>query len=119
MSLNFCKSQLPAASRPPKNILFTLFNGEAYDYIGSQRFVIDMVEDRFPHWATYVVVTIVEPVPFELLPLYAQWFLRHLARALPQCRDSRSLDLHTSRQPLQCLAYPMSADFIPHSWGLC
>lgn len=30
------------------NVLFMLFNGEAYDYIGSQRFVYDIEEGAFP-----------------------------------------------------------------------
>lgn len=30
------------------NVLFMLFNGEAYDYIGSQRFVYDLEEGAFP-----------------------------------------------------------------------
>lgn len=35
-----------AANQP--NVLFALFNGEAYDYIGSQRFVYDMRRGEFP-----------------------------------------------------------------------
>lgn len=31
-----------------KNIFFVLFNGESYDYIGSQRFVYDIMNDKFP-----------------------------------------------------------------------
>ncbi|XP_031633578.1 nicastrin [Contarinia nasturtii] len=30
------------------NVVFMLFNGEAYDYIGSQRFVYDLVNNAFP-----------------------------------------------------------------------
>lgn len=30
------------------NVLFMLFNGEAYDYIGSQRFVYDLINHEFP-----------------------------------------------------------------------
>lgn len=36
-----------------KNVLFMLFNGEAYDYIGSQRFVYDIQENDFPALSTY------------------------------------------------------------------
>lgn len=32
----------------PKNVLFMLFNGESYDYIGSQRFVYDAESNSFP-----------------------------------------------------------------------
>jgi nicastrin len=31
-----------------KNVLFVLFNGESYDYIGSQRFVYDLKNGNFP-----------------------------------------------------------------------
>lgn len=31
-----------------KNVLFVLFNGESYDYIGSQRLVFDMENESFP-----------------------------------------------------------------------
>lgn len=31
-----------------KNVLFVLFNGESYDYIGSQRLVYDIENDSFP-----------------------------------------------------------------------
>lgn len=34
------------------NILFMLFNGESYDYIGSQRFVYDMENGEFPSAST-------------------------------------------------------------------
>lgn len=30
------------------NVLFVLFNGESYDYIGSQRFVYDLSKGAFP-----------------------------------------------------------------------
>lgn len=32
-----------------KNIMFILFNGEAYDYIGSSRMVYDMLNGNFPN----------------------------------------------------------------------
>lgn len=34
------------------NILFALFNGESYDYIGSQRFVYDLQNKAFPDKAS-------------------------------------------------------------------
>lgn len=41
---------LPPGKRPPgsPNVLFALFNGETYDYIGSQRMVYDMEKGDFP-----------------------------------------------------------------------
>lgn len=30
------------------NIFFVIFNGESYDYIGSQRFVYDIINKKFP-----------------------------------------------------------------------
>jgi nicastrin len=47
--------KLPAEDMPQANILFVLFNGEAYDYIGSSRFAMDMHDGKFPHWAKYDV----------------------------------------------------------------
>ncbi|XP_054719856.1 nicastrin-like [Uloborus diversus] len=35
-------------SKPAKNILFIIFNGEAFDYIGSSRVVYDMKKNDFP-----------------------------------------------------------------------
>lgn len=42
---------LPPSKRPANspNVLFALFNGETYDYIGSQRFVYDMEKGDFPN----------------------------------------------------------------------
>lgn len=42
---------------PPKNILFAFFNGEAYDYIGSSRFAMDINEGKFPRWVKYVFIS--------------------------------------------------------------
>lgn len=35
------------------NVLFVIFNGEAYDYIGSQRLVYDITKGSFPTKSTY------------------------------------------------------------------
>ncbi|KAH8288623.1 hypothetical protein KR054_006753 [Drosophila jambulina] len=48
---NLLRQLLPPQSSLPdsrKNILFVTFNGESYDYIGSQRFVYDMEKLEFP-----------------------------------------------------------------------
>ncbi|XP_070072379.1 nicastrin isoform X3 [Drosophila takahashii] len=37
---------------PLRNVLFVTFNGESYDYIGSQRFVYDMEKLQFPSEST-------------------------------------------------------------------
>lgn len=42
------------------NVLFVLFNGEAYDYIGSQRFVYDLKKNSFP-----ARVTMTRPINLE------------------------------------------------------
>lgn len=40
---------LPKRASPDQpNVLFILFNGESYDYIGSQRFVYDLEKQQFP-----------------------------------------------------------------------
>lgn len=31
-----------------KNVFFIIFNGESYDYIGSQRLVYDIINKKFP-----------------------------------------------------------------------
>ncbi|XP_017031604.1 nicastrin isoform X2 [Drosophila kikkawai] len=48
---NLLRQLLPPQSSLPdsrRNILFVTFNGESYDYIGSQRFVYDMERLEFP-----------------------------------------------------------------------
>lgn len=47
-----------------KNVLFMLFNGEAYDYIGSQRFVYDVGIGGFPTIATQT-----QPIQMENIRL--------------------------------------------------
>jgi nicastrin len=42
------------------NVLFVLFNGESYDYIGSQRFVYDLKKNAFPSPSSYT-----RPINFE------------------------------------------------------
>lgn len=39
---------IPIDAQRNFNVLFMLFNGEAYDYIGSQRFVYDLINNEFP-----------------------------------------------------------------------
>ncbi|CAD6993198.1 nicastrin isoform X2 [Ceratitis capitata] len=46
------------------NILFVIFNGESYDYIGSQRFVFDMENFDFPSASTQRA-----PITFENIEL--------------------------------------------------
>ncbi|KAH8278521.1 hypothetical protein KR018_004353, partial [Drosophila ironensis] len=48
---NLLRQILPPQSSLPdsrRNVLFVTFNGESYDYIGSQRFVYDMEKLNFP-----------------------------------------------------------------------
>ncbi|XP_071037443.1 nicastrin isoform X2 [Parasteatoda tepidariorum] len=40
--------ELALKGKVEKNILFIIFNGEAFDYIGSSRVVFDMQKDQFP-----------------------------------------------------------------------
>ncbi|XP_033163062.1 nicastrin isoform X1 [Drosophila mauritiana] len=46
------KQLLPPQSKDLHNVLFVTFNGESYDYIGSQRFVYDMEKLQFPTEST-------------------------------------------------------------------
>lgn len=43
---NYVKQILKFSAR---NVMFILFNGEAYDYIGSSRVVYDMLNGNFPN----------------------------------------------------------------------
>lgn len=45
-----------------KNVLFMLFNGESYDYIGSQRFVYDIQQNDFPSLSTYTAPIHIENI---------------------------------------------------------
>ncbi|NXE99524.1 NICA protein, partial [Menura novaehollandiae] len=38
----------PDAQRLPRNVMFTFFQGETFDYIGSSRMVYDMEQEKFP-----------------------------------------------------------------------
>ncbi|MEE6491504.1 hypothetical protein FKM82_016240 [Ascaphus truei] len=40
--------RLPDSQTLPRNIMFTFFQGEVFDYIGSSRMVYDMEKDKFP-----------------------------------------------------------------------
>ncbi|CAH0548545.1 unnamed protein product [Brassicogethes aeneus] len=44
----YLKTILPENPTEDKNVLFLLFNGETYDYIGSQRMLYDMKNGNFP-----------------------------------------------------------------------
>ncbi|EDW43560.1 nicastrin isoform X2 [Drosophila sechellia] len=46
------KQLLPPQSKDLHNVLFVTFNGESYDYIGSQRLVYDMEKLQFPTEST-------------------------------------------------------------------
>lgn len=48
------------------NVLFVVFNGESYDYIGSQRFVYDLEHLEFPTRSTYTQAISFENIEFML-----------------------------------------------------
>uniref|UniRef100_A0A2M4BF61 Nicastrin n=1 Tax=Anopheles marajoara TaxID=58244 RepID=A0A2M4BF61_9DIPT len=48
---HFLAKVLPRSERAP-NVVFMFFNGESYDYIGSQRFVYDLQTGAFPSRST-------------------------------------------------------------------
>ncbi|CAG9854280.1 unnamed protein product [Phyllotreta striolata] len=52
-----------------KNVLFFLFNGETYDYIGSQRMVYDMIRGNFPleNADNLDVLPVIKPADVQLL----------------------------------------------------
>ncbi|XP_030559692.1 nicastrin isoform X1 [Drosophila novamexicana] len=60
---------LPAQSTlpdPKRNVLFVAFNGESYDYIGSQRFVYDIEHLAFPTRSTLSTPISFENIEFML-----------------------------------------------------
>ncbi|KAG5676864.1 hypothetical protein PVAND_006671 [Polypedilum vanderplanki] len=53
-SAHFLKKIIKKDKKSKYNILFMLFNGESYDYIGSQRFIYDLKKnDSFPSPSSY------------------------------------------------------------------
>ncbi|XP_055923989.1 nicastrin isoform X2 [Eupeodes corollae] len=54
----------PRLKNDKYNILFVVFNGETYDYIGSQRFVYDMSNKSFPTLSTHT-----KPIDFDNIAL--------------------------------------------------
>lgn len=48
------------------NILFVIFNGESYDYIGSQRFVYDLENKEFPTASTLTTPLTFDNIEFVL-----------------------------------------------------
>lgn len=75
--------QLTSSSPTIKqNVLFILFNGEAYDYIGSSRVVYDMNLGQFPFPE--------HPIRLENISLFVE---------LSQLRNDKSVMYHTLKSP--------------------
>ncbi|XP_001990868.2 nicastrin isoform X2 [Drosophila grimshawi] len=55
-----------ALSDRQRNVLFVVFDGESYDYIGSQRFVYDMEHLAFPSPSTHTAPISLENIEFIL-----------------------------------------------------
>ncbi|KAH8272634.1 hypothetical protein KR044_002496, partial [Drosophila immigrans] len=51
---------------PHRNVIFVAFNGESYDFLGSQRFVYDMENLNFPHRSTQSTPISFENIEFML-----------------------------------------------------
>ncbi|XP_013099551.2 nicastrin [Stomoxys calcitrans] len=51
---------------PKLNILFMIFNGESYDYIGSQRFIYDVENSRFPKLSSRTAPIALENIEYVL-----------------------------------------------------
>lgn len=56
---------IPSQTNGAINVLFLIFNGESYDYIGSQRMVYDMKKGQFPSKATAT-----KPISLENIQLF-------------------------------------------------
>ena len=49
LTMKFCHSHFFFISvQEGKNVMFTFFNGESFDYIGSSRMMYDMQNNKFP-----------------------------------------------------------------------
>ncbi|XP_037912162.1 nicastrin [Hermetia illucens] len=57
---------IPDRNAGQKNVLFMLFNGESYDYIGSQRFVYDLQKKDFPTKSTSTNILTLENIEFMI-----------------------------------------------------
>lgn len=75
-----------------KNVLFILFNGESYDYIGSQRLVYDMENGDFPSLSTQT-----QPIHLKNITLFI---------------DIGSLDSLNSTTIYQYKTFSMASEFI-------
>lgn len=66
----------PAEKRPAKNVLFVLFNGESFDYIGSSRMAYDLQKGNFPSEEDDMVADQPPPLKPEDLAYFVE--LSHL-----------------------------------------
>lgn len=57
---------LPNNSGITKNVMFVVFNGESYDYLGSQRFVYEMKKNNFPYVHTKTRPLTLENIDFMI-----------------------------------------------------
>ena len=55
-----------------KNVMFVLFNGEAFDYIGSSRVVYDMQKGQFPQQLKHDVPVQNAPVRLEDIDFFIE-----------------------------------------------
>lgn len=83
---------LPQQKNEPYNILFVVFNGETYDYIGSQRFVYDIQNKAFPTRSTRT-----KPIDFDNIALMID---------IGALDDMFEINLHSRRD------IPLATDFL-------
>lgn len=57
---------LPSNSGVSDNVMFVIFNGESYDYLGSQRFVYEMEKQNFPYLHTRTNPLALENIDFMI-----------------------------------------------------
>ncbi|XP_025830982.1 nicastrin [Agrilus planipennis] len=76
---NLLKKMLPENNNFDKNVLFVVFSGETYDYIGSQRMVYDMQQGVFPVPFDASVQNPVPQIRLEDIGLYVE--LNQLSKA--------------------------------------
>lgn len=81
-----------------KNVLFILFNGESFDYIGSQRIVYDMQQESFPTITNYSSEYPIPQIKLEDIDLFIE---------LGQLSKTNAIHLHNfkEKEEVRCLKY--------------
>ncbi|XP_065171601.1 nicastrin-like isoform X1 [Atheta coriaria] len=86
------KRMLPTYEDYDRNVVFILFNGESFDYIGSQRIVYDMKKGEFPRSEYTSTTEHSNPIRFEDIDTVFE---------ISQITNTPKLHLHLLNEPEQ------------------